>query len=141
MKHHLILVRELDQQMSGSCARLQGEFTPWGGSEPVFPERRERMNRVGEIYRAVREAYGEEVRITILDPRNLISFVPMVARDAARYGVPWGDAVRTMISGSVSTGVFDGQILFERRLPAPAEVLELIAGRMRIARVGAAPDP
>jgi hypothetical protein len=38
----------------------------------------------------------------------------------------------------VCSAIFDGQLLFERHLPAVESVLELIRGRMEIVRVGEA---
>lgn len=137
--HHLILVREIDQQMSGSgcCGRIEGDAATWDSSGCTFPERREKMERVGEIYRAVRAEFRDSVEITILDPRNLISFIPLVARDALRFGVPLGTALRAMFSTSLSTGVLDGQLIYSGRIPAPQEVIEMINGRLDIDRVGA----
>ncbi|HUE96481.1 MAG TPA: hypothetical protein VMN39_07460 [Longimicrobiaceae bacterium] len=139
--HHLILVREIDQQMSssGCCGRIEGDAAFWGPDGCTFPDRREKMERVGEIYRAVRGTYGDAVTITIVDPRNFVSFLPLVARDAFRFGVPIGTALRALTATSLSTAVFDGQLLYAGRIPAPAEVLGLIRDRLHIARVGDAP--
>lgn len=139
--HHLILVREMDQQMSGSgcCGRLEGDLIHWSDDGCVFSERREKMNRVGAIYRAVREAFGDAVEITMVDPRNLVSFLPLVARDAWRNEVPFLDAMKAVFSNSLSTAVFDGQLLYTGRIPQPDEVVDLITRRMSIDRVGSAP--
>jgi hypothetical protein len=136
--HHLILVREIDQQMSGSgcCGRLEGDAAGWSDSGCVFPERRERMERVGEIYRAVRAAYGAEVEITIIDPRNLVAFIPFVIRDALRFRVPVGTTLRALASASLSTAVLDGQLLYGGVIPSPEAVVRMIAGRLEIDRVG-----
>ena len=96
------------------------------------------MDRVGEIYRAVRAAFGDQIEITIIDPRNLISFLPLVIRDAFRNRVPIGSALRAISSTSLSTGVFDGELLYSRSIPPPAEVVEVIAGRMAVHKVGSA---
>lgn len=137
--HHLILVREVDQQMSGSgcCGRMEGDLVLWSDDGCVFPERRERMSRVGEIYRAVREAFGDRVRITMIDPRNLVSFLPLVLHDAIRYRVPALTALRALTSTSLSTGIFDGQVLYRGRIPLPQEVVARIEGRLEVDRVGA----
>lgn len=143
--HHLILVREFDQQMSGSgcCGRVEGDMTRWvhGGSEHFFPERRMLMDRFGAIYRAVREAFGAEVQITVLDPRNQISFLPLIVRDAFRYRVPALTALGTALSASISTGIFDGQILFRGEVPTPEAVVERIRGRLQVHHVGADEPP
>lgn len=139
MQHHLILVREIDQQMSGSgcCGRLEGDLVYWSDEGCVFNDRREKMNRVGAIYRAVRENFQDRIEITIVDPRNFVSFLPLVARDAMRFGVPWLDAARAMFSTSLSTAVFDGQLLYRGEIPTPGQVVDLVRSCLQIDRVGA----
>lgn len=134
--HHLILVRELDQQMSssGCCGRIEGDAAFWSSDGCVFPERRVMMNRFGEIYRAVRQTFGDSVEITVIDPRNLIAFFPLVIRDAIRFQVPLGTALRAATSTSIATAILDGQLLFARKAPSPAEVVDLISGRLTIYR-------
>lgn len=141
--HHLILVREIDQQMSGSgcCGRIEGDAAFWDTEGCVFQERREKMNRVGEIYRAVRSRFGDDVAITIVDPRNLVSFLPLVIRDAFRHQVPFFTALRAMVSTSLSTAVLDGQLLYSGRIPSAAEALDLIERRLMIDHVGRIPAP
>jgi len=138
--HHLILLRESDQQMSssGCCGRLEGDAAFWSTDGCVFPERRETMNRIGEIYRAVRHTFGERVEITIIDPRNWISFVALLIRDAVRHRVPPLTVLRSILAANLTTGVLDGQLLFAPPLPSPASVVDLIAGRLSIDYVGSA---
>jgi hypothetical protein len=139
MTHHLILIREFDEQESG-CGRMGGDAARWmhPGSGRFRVQRRGIMDAVGAVYRAVRQAFGEEVAITVVDPRNQISLVPLVLRDAIRYRVPALTALRAVLAAGVSTGIFDGQLLFGGTVPPPAEVIEQIRGRMRVHRVGAA---
>jgi hypothetical protein len=136
--HHLILVREIDEQMSGSgcCGRIEGDLARWDPSGCVFPERRERMIGVGTLYRAVRERFGDRVEITIVDPRNQISLGPLVVRDAIRYRVPLRAVLRSLTSASVSTGIFDGRLVFGRRIPRPDELLDEMAAQMNASRSG-----
>lgn len=145
MEHHLILIREIDQQMSGSgcCGRVEGDLRQWVGEDErcFFPERRALMDRFGVVYRAVKAEFGEEVRVTVVDPRNQISLVPMVVRDALRYRVPALTALQSVLSASVCSALFDGQLLFRREVPPVDRVLELIRGRWEIAAVGAPPRP
>jgi hypothetical protein len=132
MLHHLILVREIDEQMSGSgcCGRIEGTIAAWDPSGRVFPERREKMTAVGTIYRAVREEFGDRVEITVVDPRNQVSLVPLLVRDAFRYRVPLRAVLRSLTSASLSTGILDGRLLFERRIPEPDEVVGEMRARM-----------
>jgi hypothetical protein len=136
--HHLILVREVDQQLSGACGRFAGDLASWTPEGCAFPERRRLMNRVGAVYRGVRQAFGDEVRISVVDPRNPIAYLVLALRDILRHHVPLLDALRTLGGASLATGVFDGQLLFRGRVPEPEEVVERIAGRLRVHRVGAA---
>ena len=148
MDHHLILIREIDQQMSGSgcCGRVEGDLRQWvgggggrgGAAEDrcFFPDRRALMDEFGVLYRAVKEAFGERVRVSIVDPRNQVSLVPMVIRDAVRYRVPALTAVQSLVAAGVCSAVFDGQLLFRREIPPVDRVLALMAGRMEIHAVG-----
>lgn len=143
MQHHLILIREIDEQLSGSgcCGRVEGDLRQWVGARDrcFFPGRRALMDAFGAVYRAVKAEFGEEVRVSVVDPRNQVSLVPMIVRDAVRYRVPALTALQSVLSAGVCSAVFDGQLLFRRELPPVERVLELIRGRRRVARVGA-PD-
>lgn len=115
----LILVREWEQQMSssGCCGRLEGDLLQWGG-ERCFPERREHMERAGELYRRVRERYGDAVEIHIVDPRNLVSLLPVLFREFRRHRVPLADALRTLFGFGVNAVVLDGRLVDPRDWPA-----------------------
>lgn len=134
--HHLILVREADQQMSGSgcCGRVQGDLAGWDRSGAVFAERRATMGRMGEVYRAVREAFGDRVRITVVDPRNQLAFVPLVLRDALRYRVRPLAAARAVLGASVASGILDGRLLFRGAVPDPQAVVRQLAERLPAGR-------
>lgn len=148
MEHHLILIREIDQQMSGSgcCGRVEGDLRQWvgggagagRGDRCFFPDRRALMDRFGTLYRAVKDEFGERVRISVVDPRNQVSLVPMVLRDAVRYRVPALTAAQSILAAGVCSAVFDGQLLFRREIPPVDRVLGLMAGRMEIHAVGGA---
>jgi hypothetical protein len=141
MQHHLILIREVDEQLSGSgcCGRVEGDLRGWvgEGDRCFFPERRVLMDRFGAVYRAVKAEFGDQVRISVVDPRNQISLVPMMVRDAFRYHVPALTVAQSVLSAGVCSAVLDGQLLFHREVPPVTQVLELIRGRLAIARVGA----
>jgi hypothetical protein len=134
--HHLILVREIDSYAPTARGpeQTEGVLGPWDGSSLLIPERRERMTRIAEIYRAVREAFADDVEVTMVDPRNVIAFLGLVARDAVRFRVPPATALRSFAGNRASAAVFDGQILFEGTPPPVAETLELIRGRLVVHR-------
>lgn len=135
--HHLILLREYDGWGGpGCCSRVDSRGAVWDVDRRVFAESRLRMEGVGAIRSAVRDAFGGEVEVTIIDPRNIITFVPLVIRDAIRNRVPFATTVRALLSASLSSAVFDGQVLYCREIPPPAEVVERISGRLTIDHVG-----
>ena len=138
--HHLILLRQNDQQMSGSscCGRIEANGGFFAPNDCFVPGAREEMTRVGEVYRAVRAQFGDEVEISVLDPRNQLTVLPLLVRDAFRYRVPLLTALRTIVGTSLLMGVFDGQLLYDGHIPSPSQVLELISGRLSVHRVGAA---
>lgn len=92
--------------------------------------------RMGEVYRAVRRTFGDRVEITMVDPRNFISLWPLVLRDAVRHHVPLRNALRSISASTLSTGIFDGQVIFSGRVPDPAEVVETISALLQVDRVG-----
>jgi hypothetical protein len=133
--HHLILLREVDHRYSvGPCGRPDCEASA-DRCPCVPPDRRDRVARIGEIYRAVRERFGDEVEITVIDPRNVFAYAWLLVRDALRFRVPAGTTLRALAANSVSSAVFDGQLLFQGTPPPPSRVVDLILGRLVVFRV------
>jgi len=123
----VILVREWEQQMSssGCCGRLEGDTLNWGG-EQCFAERRRIMEKVGELYRAVRDRHGDAVEIRIVDPRNLPALIPTLVSEFRRYGVPLREALRTIFGLKVNSVVVNGRLVTRKGLPDAAHLLELV---------------
>lgn len=107
----LILVREWDQNVASSrcCGRTDGEFL-FGSGDPTFPERRERMEGAGVLYRAVQERFGDEVELRIVDPRNFVSLIPLLLRDFFRYRVPPREALATLSGFTVNSVILNGRL-------------------------------
>jgi hypothetical protein len=127
--HRIILVREWDSQMTGSgcCGRLGGQNHELGDTETFAANRRE-MEAMGRVYRALRKKLsGEDVEISVVDPRNAVWLIPTVVRDAWRSGLSsrevWKQVNRAVSYNSV---VFDGKTLFHGRVPSPEEALAAI---------------
>lgn len=119
----VILVREWEQQMSSSscCGRLEGDLLNWS-QERCFPERRATMEEAGRLYRAVRERYGDRVRLRIVDPRNLLRLLPILLREFIRHRVgPW-NAVRTLFGLSVVSVVVNGRLHSRGTWPDPEQL-------------------
>jgi hypothetical protein len=119
----VILVREWEQQMSssGCCGRLEGDMLSFGG-ERCFPERRDKMERMGPLYRDLRSFYGDDIEITVVDPRNMITLVPLVIRDAHAHGAGIWQAVRTLSGVTITSVIANGRLLSRRGWPELAEV-------------------
>jgi hypothetical protein len=131
--HRVVLVREWDAQMSGSgcCGRLGGVMTDLCDPETYAHTRRD-MEAMGEVYRAVRDAFpDEDVEITVADPRNMIWLVPSIWREARRRGMTpaeaWRQANRATANGAV---VVDGLVLFSGGIPSPEEALAAVRAEL-----------
>lgn len=133
--HRVVIVRAWDAQTSGSgcCGRLDGAAvsTLTGGRRDTSPYARTRaeMEAFGAVYRALRERYPEEeLELTVVDPRNAVSLVPAIWRDARRRGLPFARAVRQVRDGTASRAlVCDGKVLISGRVPAPGEAVAAVA--------------
>ena len=131
--HHFILVRQSDPEFSGSigcCCRIAPGDVRWDLSGHKFPEAWERKNGFGGLYRELKDRFGEQVELTVLDPRNLFAFIPLVLRDAKRFGVPVADAWRALTSTSNSTGVLDGRLVYQGCTPSNQDVVALVEARL-----------
>ncbi len=131
--HRLILVREWDAQHTGSgcCGKVGGGHELCDQDD--FRRSRDEMERVGAIYRALYETFGDELDLTVVDPRNTMWLLPTVYRDARRRGLPAGKAVRTMAMSTANGAiVLDGKVLFDGKLP-PSPVEAVAAVRAELA--------
>lgn len=110
-KPSVIFVREWEQQMSGSgcCGRLGGDVLAANGA-PIFAERRALMEGMGPLYRAIKQAFGDRVEVLVVDPRNQISLLPRLVRDAWRFHVGPAAALRTASAMSIPTVIVNARI-------------------------------
>lgn len=116
-RHRVLLVREWDSQTSGSgcCGRLGGDVVRSLDDDAANPYQatRDDMERVGEVYRALRDRYPEdEVELTVVDPRNTVWLLPAIWRDARRRGLPVGATLRQLNAAtSACAVVVDGKVI------------------------------
>lgn len=135
--HRVMLVRQWDQQLGGSgcCGRLDGEAlgTLGRNAEDPYAHCRGDMQRVGAVYRALRERFPEdEVELVVVDPRNTAWVLPAVWRDARRRGLSVRAALRQCNAATAACAlVCDGLVLTRDAEPhqAVAAVEADIAGR------------
>ncbi len=125
MEHRIILVREWDAQVTGSgCCRLGGEGTMLGDTD-TFSSNRTEMEKMGEVYRALRaELFEEEVEIAVVDPRNQVWLVPALFRDARKRGLSPREIWRQVRSGvSYNAVIVDGKVLFSGNVPSAEDAV------------------
>jgi hypothetical protein len=137
----IIFVREWEQQMSssGCCGRLEGDMLSWG-AERCFEERRQIMEEVGELYRAVRKRFGDAVEIRVVDPRNFPALYPVLFADFRRYHVPFREALRALFGIKVNTVILNGRLVSKKGLPDPEFLVDLVRGTMSRSRGVTRPD-
>jgi hypothetical protein len=129
----LILVREWEQQMSssGCCGRLEGDFLSQGGGS-AFPGRRAVIEGMGPLYRTIRERFGDEVELNVVDPRSLPTLVVLLLRDFRRYGVGLRGGIRTVFRLPIQGVVLNGRLVARGKWPSPEEVVSRIEAAIAI---------
>lgn len=116
-RHRVLLVREWDEQMSGSgcCGRFGSDVVRHLDEDAADPYQRTRadMERVGAVYRALRDRYTEdELELTVVDPRNTVWLLPAILRDARRRGLSVGTALRQLNAATAACAIVcDGKVL------------------------------
>jgi hypothetical protein len=125
--HRVLLIREWDQQTTGSgcCGRLEGgdaELSAIG----EFSRTRADMEAMGAVYRALRaELPGIDVQI--VDPRNITFLLPGLLGDARRHGLTWREAWSELRRGSGQGAIIvDGRVVSSGAIPAPDEAVDLV---------------
>ena len=129
MKPRGILIRENAETLTCSdCAGSLEGIDSFGSCEvPDYAATRTVMNRVGELYLALREKFGENVEIDVVDPRNEIYLIPVLLGDYRRYHPPLGVFLKTLFLGiSPSSVIVNGRSIHVGDLPAPEILLEKI---------------
>lgn len=139
-RHRVLLVREWDQQASGSgcCGRLNSATVEALSTDAVTPYSHVRvdMEKVGEIYRALRHRFSDtEFDITVVDPRNAVWLLPAVWRDARRRGLPVASALQQLSRANAPcTLICDGLVL--GRDTTPQEAVSMMAADLSARRAG-----
>jgi hypothetical protein len=123
---HVLFIRESEHQLwSGGCAgHLEGNLLTDTGREPAaFAQRRDTMEALGPLYRAVGQRFGAAVQRDILDPRNLLTALIRVLVDARRYNVPWRETWRTLTAISPTCVIVNGRLFARGQWPEADELL------------------
>ncbi len=123
----VILIRENAETLSCSdCAGSLEGIEAFGSREvPDYAATRTVMNRVGELYLALRREFGENLEIDVVDPRNAIYLIPALLGDYRRYHPPLGIFLKTLLLGiSPSSVIINGRAMHMGELPSPEMLVE-----------------
>lgn len=125
-RHRVLLVREWDQQVSGSgcCGRLNSASVSalCEDADTPFARSRADMQQMGLVYTALRQRFDPgEVELTVVDPRNAVWLLPTIWRDARRRGLPVRVSLRQLSRATgPCTVVCDGLALLSDATPQEA---------------------
>jgi len=130
-KPHVILIREWEQQLTGSgcCGKLEGDVVvcPEGR---VFAERRAVMERMGAVYQAIKSRFGEAVEIDVVDPRNAGLFFILLG-DFRAFRVGFRDALATLFRIPKQAVIVNGRIADLTEFPDPRRIGDVVEAEMR----------
>lgn len=136
-EHQVLLVREWDEQTTGSgcCGRLGGVTTELCGAAD-FSRSRELMEQMGAIYRALHAELPRAVcDLQIVDTRNMTYLYPVLYRTARRRGRSRREAL-VAVSRGVRQGavIVDGETVLAGDLPPVDEVVRIVLGALAASR-------
>jgi len=119
-------VREWEQQLTGSgcCGKLEGDFLGCGEAA-VFRDRREMMERMGQVYRAIRDRFGDAVEVQIVDPRNA-GLILMLARDFFAFRPGLRAALGTLARLPKQGVIANGRLVDRSEHPDPERIVVLL---------------
>jgi hypothetical protein len=133
MKHRVFLVREWDSQHTGSgcCGKIGGLGTEFCNPDD-FARSREEMVRVGGVYEALYATFGDEIELTVIDPRNTAFMIPTIYRDGRRRGFGRWEALRHVARSSANGAVVvDGKVIFDGKIPpSPSEAVAAVRAEL-----------
>lgn len=135
MRPRVLLIRENAETLTcSSCAGSLEGIEAFGSCDvPDYDTVRATMHRMGALYRALREAYGDSVEIDVVDPRNQVFLIPSLIGDYRRFKPRLGAFLKTLFFGiSPCSVIVNGTQRYARDLPEPGDL---------VAEVGAALEP
>ncbi|MDZ7363667.1 MAG: hypothetical protein ONB46_23565 [candidate division KSB1 bacterium] len=119
-KPSVILIRETEEQIAGSgcCGKFEGDFARCGG-EWVFPERRQIKEGMGAVARYLKDAFGDDIELTVVDPRNQLYLLPKIAHDVWHFRPSFAVSFRSLtLAFAFPAVLINGAVKFSRRIPS-----------------------
>jgi hypothetical protein len=81
-------------------------------AKDLFAERRKIMIEMGYLYRHLRDTYGEQVTLEVIDPRNIISLFIILFKQGRKQELGWKVFWRSFTKGLNTMAVIvNGELL------------------------------
>ena len=122
----IILIRELDEQVSGGRCTCRARNELFRSRDPAFAERRAVMERMGELYRMLRYRFQKTIDLQIIDPRNVTLPIVLVGEFFA-HRVGFREALRTLFQMPPHAVLVNGRIVDASSAPDIPAVVALVA--------------
>jgi hypothetical protein len=130
----VLLVREMDMQMSssGCCGRIEGDAACWSEEGPIFAERRRWMEEMGRLYQALELRYGNQIKLDVVDPRNLFSYTMLLWQSGRQAGFSSLSLLAGWLKGWHRLAVFvDGEPVATGSVPSLKQVAASVDRRLQ----------
>lgn len=76
------------------------------------------MVEMGELYRRLKETYGDQVKLEVIDPRNVVSFVIILWQQARRHRIGWRAFFHSFTKGlNIRAVLVNGEIVSYGKMP------------------------
>lgn len=121
----VLLIREWEHQIGASSCGSAPDEGALGDTHP-YPERRQRMESMGPLYRSIVERFGNQVDVQVVDPRNMLTLLPVLVRDLRAHGGGLVHAIRTLRRVTFQTVVVNGRILSRGAWPEADTVCSIL---------------
>lgn len=134
-RHRVLLIRPWDMSDGVGAGCCGGGSTkgvcvdpshhPEQGGTPFIE--RTGWSPFAAVYRALREALPADVDLQIVDPRNHLYLIPVIARDLRRRGLDRKTAVREAVRAPAYAAIIvDGLAISSGELLPPAEAVRRV---------------
>jgi hypothetical protein len=121
----VVLVRGTRSPAPAGGGCCGGDVRPFdeGGSHHHTPP----ADEVGDVYRALRATFSDDVDIQIVSPSNWVWLLPELIRGARRRGLRGAELRRSVRAGlAVSSVLVDGVAVSSGSLPTPAAAVAMV---------------
>lgn len=118
----VILVRESAEPMGG-CCRIPNSALISTKEDPAFVHQRAIIERMGDVYQALRWRFGAAIDLQVLDPRN-IALPVLLVRDFFAHRVGFRAAVGTLAQIPTHGVIVNGRIVDTSSAPVADAIVE-----------------